>query len=122
MMQQLALDLSTNRAYDLTAMFESWLVDVCGADERGVIMFRELSESVGITEAFERSKTLRMVYRRGIPMETYLECVNPYREGHHVCWDRSWAYSNGWFPRMLVFIGEWDYSAKRPVFRRALTA
>lgn len=119
-MEQLVLDLSTSTAYDIASMLESWLVEVCGADERGVRMFRELSESVGITEAFERSKTLRMVYMRGMPFDTYAECVNPYLEHHHVCWDRSWAHSNGWMPRMLPFIEGWDYGRKRPVFRKTL--
>lgn len=120
-MQQLALDLSSNPAYDLPAKFESWLVEM-GADERGVGMFRELSESVGLMEAFERSKTLKMVCRSGIPFDTYVECVNPHHESHHVCWDRSWAYSNGWMPRMLPFIGGWDYGRKMPVFRNMLPA
>lgn len=51
-----------------------------------------------------------------------LTSVNPYLEHHHVCWDRSWAYSNGWIPGMLALIGAWDYGSKRPVPRRVITA
>lgn len=56
-----------------------------------------------------------------IPFHVFTS-VNPYLEHHHVCWDRSWAYSNGWIPRMLTLIGAWDYGSKRPVFRRVITA
>lgn len=79
-----------------------------------VALFEELEEYFGYEEARERSKCFELNRFRDLDTEEIVELCGLFEaDGYHICWDRKWAYLQGFAWDDAKRVVEWDYSSKQ---------
>lgn len=79
-----------------------------------VALYEELEEYFGHEEARERAKCFELNRFADLDTEEIVELCGLFEaDDYHTCWDRKWAYTQGFTWDEAKRVVEWDYSSKQ---------